>query len=433
MNVIKGFALNRNFVDNTPGVVADIGELSPLGFSFNKEPRAYSSQTYPTISLIHFPTASSGVGTTAPIPDAQRDHILKVINNIYFKSASETRIIAPGEFVEYLLSQMGSEVADITVGGSVQSGTRSIIEWIQWRNPAVTDDNLNKVWFSNNSFVGQFDEYQITVIPTFEPVDLFFGQPADVKALIAQQTHAVIAEKIQAAKAGTNESFVWGKSYDYVNPVNALDRTPAPFTVLGYGMAADNIDIIKQAIVDYLLANSTHSRDEWKKILPDLFLRTEFYLFPQYENMAIENVVGGVNGVQSPVVTMTDVLTKMKADSFEYDAAHVEANAQVFAFPYMSVAVGAIGNIENRNGNMKITDWFPDYFFVAQTSSDFNRMSLLTQGWVKMLLAMMPIARDMTTASTVPVGYSRVIRGSKMYLSKSYNEIQFLLAAPVNP
>lgn len=432
MNVIKGFALNRNFVNNAPGVVADIGELSSQGYTFSKEPRVYSSPTYPTLSLVHFPSAGSTVGTDAAIPDDQAAHILLVINNIYTKSLSNTSVIAPGEFAQYVMDQMGTAVANVTVGGSVVSGNRSIVEWIQWNNTAVDATNVNKVWFNNSSFIGQFDEYSITVIPPFTPVNQFFGQPADVKTLLASRTYAQQTAAVDDARAGSNETLTWGNEYNYVNPVNALDKTPAKFACLIYGEAGNNIDLIKEAIVNYLLANSTYTRDQWKNILPDLFLRTEFLLFPQWSNVAIENVVGtpSNNAVNSPVVNMNSVLTAMQADSTDYDPAFVLANAQVLAFPYMSIAIGCIGNSENRNGQIHLTDWYPDYFFVASTSSDYNRMSVDTQGWYQLMMAMLPIARDMTSGSTIPNGYSRVIRGTRMYLAKSYDDVQFLVASP---
>ncbi|BCM95095.1 putative virion stractural protein [Burkholderia phage FLC6] len=433
MNTIKGFALNRNFVNNAPGVVADIGELSQLGYTFAKEPRVYSSQTYPTLSLVHMPTKGSGVGFSAAIPDDQVAHILNVINNIYTKSLSNTNPIAPGEFVTYLQNQMGAAVANITVGGQVISGNRSIVEWIQWNNPAVDNTNINKVWFVNSSFEGQFDEYDFTVIPPFTPVSQFFGQPADVKALLASRNYNQQTQAIEDARGGTNESFVWGNEYNYVNPVNANDKTPAKFAVLGYGEAANNIDLIKQAIVDYLLTNSTQTRDQWKAILPDLFLRTEVMLFPQWGSFAIENVVGGNNGIYSPIQLLSSILTQITNDATGYDPTFVQNNAQIFTFPYMSIAIGSCGNAENRDGKTKLSDWFPDYFFTPNTSADFNRMSLDTQGWFQMMMAMLPIARDMTSGSTVPNGYTRVIRGTKMYLAKSYDDVQFLVQAQATP
>lgn len=432
MNTIKGFALNRNFVNNAPGVVADIGELSTMGFTFAKEPRVYSSQTYPTISLVHFPTIGSDVGTAGAIPDDQRNHILKVSQKIYDRSAASTGNIPPGAFVEYLNNQMPGEVADVTTGGSVISGMRSIVEWVQWRNPAVAAPNLNKVWFVNSSFVGQFDEGEITVIIPITPPNLFFGQPAEVKDLLKKLTYAEEVERIQTARANTSETTLWGNTYDYVNPVNILDRTPAKFTALLYGVAVNNIDIIKETIVQYLLANSDFTRDQWKNILPDLFRRSEFVAFPKWDRMAVENIAGTVNGIFSPIMNMSEDLNALVADTavMEYTETHVRANGQAFDFPYMSVAITMIGHIENRDDKVKITDWFPDYFFVNNTNPDFNRMSLVTQQWFLMFAEMIQIARDLTTSSSVPLGYSRVKRGNHLFLSRNYNAMQYLVAAP---
>jgi hypothetical protein len=57
-------------------------------------------------------------------------------------------------------------------------------------------------------------------------------------------------------------------------------------------------------------------------------------------------------------------------------------------------------------------------------------MSVATQNWAQMINQMLPIARDMTQTSTIPLSYSRVIRGNKMYLAKSIDNVQYLLAAP---
>lgn len=436
MNIIKGFALNRNFVDNAPGVVTEIGELSTTGFTFAKEPRVYSSQTYPTISLVHFPTIGSDVGTTGAIPDVQKDHILKVIKSIYDRSAMGG-LIAPGAFVEYMITQMGGEVADITTGGSVTTANRSIIEWVQWRNTTVGVANVNKVWFINDSFVGQYDDGEIEVILPFEPADLFFGQPADVKALLAKWTYTEEMERIQAARGGTSETVLWGNTYNYVNPVNRNDKTPAKFTALLYGRAMDNIDVIKEAIVQHLLASSNYTRDQWKNILPDLFLRSEFIVVPSWNKIAIENVVGSTNGVFSPVVDLEidqTFLWEVAALSDPlYTDFHVRSTGQSLPFPYMSITLSTVGHPENRDAKFKITDYFPDYFFTGITSADFSRMSQVTREWVLMMHQLVIYARTLTNVSTVPQGYSRVVRGGRMFLAKSHKAMQYLVLAPSAP
>lgn len=432
MNLIKGFALNRNLINNTPGIVAEIGELSPVGFTFSKEPHVYSSETYPTVSLVHFPSKGSGVGTTAVIPADQVLHILKVMGAIYDKSNSSSLFIPPGEFLQYLQAVMGGSIADVKMGGSVVAGNRSIVEWVQWTNTTAVTPNTNKVWFTNEAFEGQFDEYEHVVVPPFVPVDQFFGNPVDVKKLINKRSYQVEMEDIQIARGKTVDTLTWGSTFNYVNPLNQADKTPVKFAVLIYGAAGNNIDLIKEAIVDYLLKNSTHTRDEWKNILPELFQRREFLMYPQYK-MAIENILGGVNGIYSPTVALGgagSLVEQMVTDSFQYPAAHVRANAEAAPFSYMSIAVGMIGHIENEGIQAKMSTLFPDYFYANNLDIDFKRMSQNTQDWVLMILNMIRIARDMSTSSTVPPGYSRAIRGTKVFLSKTFDNIQYLVAAP---
>lgn len=433
MNIIKGFALNRNFYDNTPGVVAEIGELSTMGFTFSKEPRVYSSTSYATISLVHFPTSNSGVGTTAPIPDAQKEHILKVIALVYQLAVNAGGVLPPGAYAEYLVNQMGGEIADIVTGGVFVGGGRSIIEWVEWRNPAVPEANTNKVWFTNASFVGQFDEGEIEVVTPFDPADLFFGQPSEVKALLTSLTYFEEVERIQAARGTSSETKIWGNTYDYVNPVNRADKTPAKFTALLYGSAMDNVDVIKEAIVQHLLKNSNYTRDQWKNILPDLFLRSEFMIVPCWDKIAIENVVGSTNGVFSPIVDLEiDQNTIVNAGLYAgYTEWHCRAYSQALPYPFMSITLLAIGHIENRNEVYKLSQMYPDYFFTNNSSMDFDRMSKNTQEWVLMMSELIMAARFITTTSTVPQGYSRVIRGNRIYLVKNHKQMQYLVASPV--
>ena len=40
------------------------------------------------------------------------------------------------------------------------------------------------------------------------------------------------------------------------------------------GQAGDNIDSVKDRIVEYILENSSNSQSDWEQIMPDLFKRS---------------------------------------------------------------------------------------------------------------------------------------------------------------
>lgn len=428
MNIIKGFALKRALVNNNPNEVAPVGELSSIGYTFSKEPRGYSNTVDPTISFIHFPSVDSDVGYEAPIPDAQRDQILRVIGVIYDKMlGSGTVVINPQDFANEVINQLGAAVTDVRVGLQVRSGSYYCIEWISWRNAQVALANTNRVWFSDAAFRGQHDEHEYTVVLPITPADNFFGHPDDVKAALTGLTYSEETERIQAARGESPETHLWGRTYNYVNPTNQNDKTPAKFTVLIYGASGINEDLIKEAIVQELLKDSTHTRDEWKNILPDLFRRTEFLIFPQWAPEAIENLTG-TPGFYSPIVGLTEAMDKLVADSFEYEESHVRAHGQCFAFPFQSISLQCIGNVENRDDKYSVRDWFPDYFFTGITSFDFARMSEKTRDWVRHIHQLVTLAQTLTSSTVIPTGYSRATRGNKQFVARSFQDINWLVA-----
>jgi hypothetical protein len=429
MNIIKGFALNRAYFDNTHKVVSNIGELSSLGFTASKEHPVYSNLVTPTISLVHFPTKDSDVGFESELPKAQVDHVIAVASAVYALTAINAGVpTAPGQFADAVIQAMGPAVTDVRVGAQVRQGEFYCIEYISWKNTEVAIDNFNQIWFSNDAFLGQFDQHEYTVVLPFEPADAFFGHPDDVKELLAKFTYNEEIGRIQQARGKYQETILWGETYDYVNPANKLDRTPAKFSVLIYGPAGMNEDLLKEAIVDKLLDGSAYTRDQWKEILPDLFRRTEYLVFPQYQNVAVENLAGQGLGMFSPVTDPTEVLNQLVRDAFDYPEAHVRANGQAFAFPFQSIALHTIGNVENRDDKVKIRDWFPDYFFTGITSFDFGRMSEVTREWVIMLNTMLQMAEKMNTGTAIPIGYSKITRGDIVFLAKNYLKINWLVA-----
>lgn len=427
MNIIKGFALNRAFFDNSPGVVSNIGELASIGFTFTKEHPVYSDQGYPTISFVHFPSPASDVGVEQPLPQAQTDQVLKVCTAIYDLTRLKVgQVVTPGEFVEAVNQSLGAAVADVTVGATVMQGTHTCVQFVSWTNKETAVENINRVWFSNEAFLGQFDEYSFEVVLPIVPADAFFGHPDDVKDLLSKFTYAEEIERIQEARGKYPETVLWGNTYDYVNPVNKQDRTPAKFPVLIYGFAGNNIDLIKEAIVNKLLDGSAYTRDQWKEILPDLFRRTEFLIFPQWDSVAIENLAGQGLGYYSPILNMAAALDKLVLDSgADYDDAYVRSTGQGFAFPYQSIALLSIGNVENRDDKTSIRDWFPDFFFTGITSFDFDRMSDETKEWVRTINTMLIMAEKLRPGESLPAGYSRTIINGKTFLAKNYLNVNW--------
>ena len=178
----------------------------------------------------------------------------------------------------------------------------------------------------------------------------------------------------------------------------------------------------------YILANSTHTRNEWTQILPDIFKRTEYVLAPHWNQYAVPNRTLQA-GVYSPTVKATDIVAILQAVIPSYSLTHVQNHASVFGHNYNSLAISAIGGIDNRDSLYEFVQVFPDYIDVGSNAVDFNRMSPETQQFSTFLSEMLIIAETMNQFTELPNGYTKLIRDNIVFIVRTYMNIQFLVVA----
>jgi hypothetical protein len=100
--------------------------------------------------------------------------------------------------------------------------------------------------------------------------------------------------------------------------------------------------------------------------------------------------------------------------------------------PYKSLSIMTVGGPDNRSELFEIIQLFPDYISVGTNSTDFNRMAQTTKDWLNMIADMLPVAEAMSAFSSIPLGMSRTTRDGVLYLVKSFNNINYLIAAKSN-
>lgn len=434
MFVLKGFISHSQFASNALGVVAPIGEISTQSLTYAREIGLYKSTGISTdISLTTFMTAMDAV--PQQLTQDIVDHAVTIAKHIYDRSIAAHGEIYADELLNNLIDTFGSVAENFACGEIVNDGTVWMPEWLEWKNTSIasvnTSDNAFKVWFADTSFQNQYDEYEIVVVPPFDNLDNFFRTGGEVDSLLSAITPSETMNRIQLAKNGYPETVIRAETYDYVDPYNADHKVPATWNVLIYGNAGNNIDAIADALINYILAHSAYTRDDWIKILPDLFRHTEFVIVPLWDQYAIPNR-DIVAGIYSPITNLKRALALIKQVVVNYPGSHIDENVDVMSHPYKSLSLLAVGSPDNRNDWFKITDLFPDYINVSSTSIDFNRMSQTTQGWVNLLNDMLIGAEKMGFYTSLPVGMTKTVRNGVLYLVKRYGTVNYLIAAKVN-
>ena len=176
------------------------------------------------------------------------------------------------------------------------------------------------------------------------------------------------------------------------------------------------------------MANSTHTRAEWKVIFPSIFISTEFIITPHWDRYSIPNQTL-LAGMYSPTVSPQQIIDYALITKGDYNETHVRSTVKSTVSTYKELTLSIVGNIENIDGLYTFNAKFPDYIAVSTTSPDFARMSLRTQQWTAVLNDLLFAAETVTPFSSLPEGMSRIYRNSIMFVGKTYDGVLYLVLA----
>lgn len=429
MYASKSFCGVDLFVNNAPSADSTIGEITADALTFSKEIGVYKSATLSGYTLYNLSSKDSVTGKV-PMPSYLVEEGISLCNRVVTYVVGLNGQIFPDQLIAHIQPHAAAlNLSNVVIGPIRQHGDEWIPDWIRWSsNNASAGPNENIIWFSLPALRTQYTEYEIVVVPPVDDLDAFFLSYSSVNNTINNISLADLSDRVQIARAGKPYTHLRTDIFQYINPVNSTQKVNCPWSVLIYGPAGNNIDSIKNALVDYILENSTRTVAQWTQIFPDIFKRTEFILAPHWNKYAIADREIQP-GIYSPVVEYSDVVDLLYLTAPNYSQSHIQSNASVFGHSYNSLAISVVGSIDNRESLFKFKQVFPDYIDVGSTSLDFNRMSPTTQEFSSNLATMLTIAETMNEFTEVPIGFTKLIRDNIIYVVKSVNNIQYIVAS----
>ena len=293
-------------------------------------------------------------------------------------------------------------------------------------------ENRYRIWFADESFQQQYDKYEIEVIPPIPNIDDFHKGVAKVKSLLTDHTaeNGYRIEKLhQRVNDAANKfpyTYIKTNTYNYVNPGDSKEIIPTSWTVIIYGEAGRNDDVIRDEVAKYVIRNTQHTRPEWEKLLPDLFTPTEYYLCPLWTKIATENLQL-MGGIYSSAVSISDSLDWARRTMIGYGFDHITANGSIVSTIFKSITMITCGHPKNRITSAKFQETWKDYCNIYTTSRDFNRISPETQEFILFMNRMLVEAETLTPDTEIPKGMTRLKRGDLYYLSAQHMGVSYLM------
>lgn len=449
---LKAFYSFSQLVDNTVDTVALVGELSAHSRTFAKDRAIYGSSTgelntAPTVELTVFSSKRVADQVAVPVPAPYVDKLLSIgrwcfVNATLGNFGTDSKL-----FYNALIAAYPGLITQATIGPMrAGAGVVKLPEYIDlYMDPNVASStwgdernylNLShiRIWLSDAAFQSQYDEYDIEIVAPLDDIDQFFQTPAQVSLAMNNISLSTIIQRVNNA-AGTNPYTVLREmAFKYKAPSDDTFVVEVPFFFVIYGRAGDGADRLRLALQDWILSHSSHSRDEWITIFPDIFLVTEFVIVPMWSSYAIPNQTLQM-GVHSPSVTLSRAveLAHGLVTGYQYSESHINSALNIVSTLYESLQLLIVGGPNNSNGLIRFNQIWKDYITTPTSSTDFNRMSPTTQRFVLLLEEMLKVAETATGLTNIPADYSRITRTNNNddevdYVSINFQGIQYLVA-----
>jgi len=446
---LKGFVTIGDRADNAEFATAPFGELSLRSATFSKDRTYYSipsAGTAPTtLSLSVFSSRDEAGDSVEPVQQ-YTDLVLSLSRWLHDQILIQGALTTVEQIRQAINAEYGTQIRDLAIGPLVSDGVVNFPSGLSFyvnadevlgTDPVDFDPERSRIrlWFADQYFSNEYDEYNLEFIAPIDTLDDFFGTAGQVETLLNQRTLTETMVKVEERKDGKPETILRTLSFDYVDPQDRNHRIPTNWTFVIYGAAGDNIDALKAGLADWILDNSTRPREEWALILPDIFTSTEIIITPMWSQFGIPNQTL-IEGMYSPIVNlqMARTIAKRTAAGTGYTEAHIDAVLSTTGATYKSLALLAVGGPENRMGLDRLEEIWPDYLLVTTDSTDFDRMSLDTQRWVELLHRLLICAESMTDYSDMPQGITRLRRQNGngeviLFAAASYANIQYLVVS----
>lgn len=428
MMIFKGFAVHSGYIDNTPNTTAAFGEVSVNSLTYTKEKGVYVDRTISTaMSVLSFDSSVDGVPQQLPVTEAIK--VLTVCNEVYdYGAANAGRKLTEEDYRVNLVTKHSSIIDEVDIGPVEAGDDVWLPTYIGFKIRNLTGKSATNrvtIWFNDQSFQIRYPDTEIVIVPPIEHLDDFFKPGVQVEAFLKELTMSEMVAKMQALRDKNPMTFIRTDSFSYHDPANATRVIPVDWGTLIYGVAGNNIDSIKEALEDFILSNSKHTRDEWAVIFPEIFRKNEVAIIPVWNAIAIPAALAS-DGMYSQQISLKKGL-KYLTDSVPFlPKAHVETNGHVSGFPFKSIAIMSVGHFENTDGKFSLPQLFPDWIN-TNTNQDFNRMEPNTREWHLKLAYAIGEAEKFDETMVVPVDLMKVKRGDQLFLTFSHKKMNYLV------
>lgn len=434
MYIFNAFVSIPELANNSAGKVAKFGELSSKSLTFSKDIRNYANNNaYPNIELVSFSALDDSSTPLDTVSETIVNTALSLSNFLYTQYNNNAIPINTSK--KSLITGVNKEfplLRNLVIGEIIESGLpgKRLIDYIRYDQFGDGFEYRITLWFSDAKFRTQYPFYEIEVIPPLGDIARLIDTPANVIEALNSIRPSYVVNRLAAIsdQYPITTNFVY--TVNWHDPAGSKTVVPTDWTAAIYGLAGKDLDVIKDAIRNYLAENSTYQ--QWPKIFPDLYSQNEFLIIPFWDVLATptDGYDDGLYGSITQISKYNEEFIRLVPSS--YGTAATLSNLRnnqtsIIGTVYRGINAMVVGNPNNKDSMDTFTKMFPDYMAVGTDRSDFSRMSKRTQNFILLMLECFETARNYTLNTILPDGFTKAVKAKREYIGFEYEGFRFFM------
>lgn len=411
----KAFVGVTTYSDNAANAVAPVGELSKLSRSFSRDIKLYPNPDNQTILLNVF----------ASHDDSSSDYVEPAVEVMTEMQKIAKWVIAQGDlglaptdlpsYIDSITGHFVDMTGTFNVGDLRTYGDGTYASSVGY----TTDSYSWKLWFADDAFQAQYDEYHVETVFPVDDIDELHREYPHVQGLLEQATSTVMLNKIRQIEMDYPSTINKGDDYTWHDLADAATTMPISFAVVIYGKAGDNVDVIREAIVRDILAVSRYDRSAWAKVLPELFSPNEMVFVPHWE--AVMDAYDPLNDdIYCSSVYPDEITTIALRYTPNFSPSHIQFRVNVVPTLFRGIVLAATPHepLDDKE-SPSFKEMYPDYMLADSRDPDFHRMDEATRAMVDKINYLLRYAEEYNDYYVLPNGFSRTVRNNLEFITVS--------------
>lgn len=239
------------------------------------------------------------------------------------------------------------------------------------------------IWTSGETFINEYPDSDIYVIPPVPDIETLWAGHDAVALELINTPNLYLLNAVNAMTSVWPNTLLDTEDIHY-HPDQCQSPLITRWDFVVYGKKPSHEERIT-AVIEYLKRESSHSIADWAdRIFPDIYIRNEFIVLPNWDSVAItrddtyDEVYSGFIGLESE---MGALFTAHGA----YSAEHIRDRSEVMNLSYKYMQLMTCGSPSNQASNERLSTLYPDYVSAKSSTYTYSRMSAKTITWERFM------------------------------------------------